>query len=91
MSDTAYGLIAAAAGLAVSFLNSRLTKSALEGGKSGLLLGLRAVISASFIALLFVLGTLTGIPLEPLLIGGAAGLTVGLAVFTVSLMKGRGR
>ncbi len=89
MVDVLYGIAAALCGIGVSYLNYRLTERLLDGGNGSLMkLSLRAVITALFIGLLFLAGSFLHLPMEALLIGGAAGLTLGLVFFTVKLLRG---
>ena len=88
MVDVLYGIAAALCGMGVSYLNYRLTERLLDGGNGSLMkLSLRAVITALFIGLLFLAGSQLHLPMEALLIGGAAGLTLGLVFFTAKLMR----
>lgn len=89
MHEVLYGIAAALCGIGVSYINYRLTKKLLDsGGSAALKLSFRAVITALFIVLLFLAGSRLSLPMEALLAGGAAGLTLGLVFFTVKLLRG---
>jgi hypothetical protein len=84
--DIYYGAAAAACGLLIAFVNYLIAKRALASGKMGLL-PVRTLITAAFIAALYFIGSALKINVAALLIGGAAGLTLGLVIFTVILIK----
>ena len=84
--DICYGAAAAVCGLAVAFVNYLIAKKALASGKMGLL-PVRTLITAAFIAALYFIGSALKINIAALLIGGAAGLTLGLIAFTAILIK----
>ena len=91
MHEVLYGIAAALCGIGVSYINYRLTKKLLDsGGSAALKLSFRAVITALFIVLLFLAGSRLSLPMEALLAGGAAGLTLGVGFFSVKLLRGAG-
>ena len=75
-------------GIAVSLVDYALMKKAMgEPDKLTVLLLLRTFIAAAAIALLYFIGKWTGVSLVPFMIAGALGLTLGLVVTTLILMK----
>ena len=87
------GLAAFAGGGLVSWVNflllRRLMNSRGEAGV-GFASPVRTLLSAAYLLLLYLLGRRTELSMGALLIGGALGLTVLLAVFTLRLTRGAG-
>lgn len=75
-------------GVGVSLVDFALMKKAMGVPEklSGFLL-LRTFISAAAVALLYFIGRWTGVQLLPFMIVGALGLTAGLILTTLILMK----
>ena len=83
-----YGLAAFAGGVLVSWLNYLVMKAILRrGGGAASASPLRTLVTVVFFVLLYLIGGKTGIPQIPLLVGGALGLTAGLAYFTRLLIR----
>lgn len=81
------------AGVGVSYVNYLIAKAAMKKGGFGLM-PLRTLILAAFAAALYFTGKALACGPAPLIIGGAAGATAGLIVFTALLVraaKGEGR
>ncbi len=84
-------------GALISWVNYLLLRRLLAGkGETGLAMAspVRMLLSAAYLAALYFLGKYTGLSSAALLIGGALGLTVTLALFTLRLsrsMKGQGK
>lgn len=92
--DFLFAAAAFAVGVLISFLNYLISKKTLASGSANYAAPLRSLLSAAYLIVLFFLGSKTSLPAFPMLIGGALGLTAGLALFTVLLMKkygGKGR
>ena len=84
-------VIAAAAGVLVGFLNSRITKAALKKGSSGYaLMPVRVIVSALFVAALFIITDKLGLPAS-VMIAGAVGLSLSLIAFSLLLIKNSGK
>ena len=81
-----------AGGFAVEFVNWLLTRSALERGSgAAMILPLRCVLAAGYLALLYLAGGALGADTTVLLIAAAVGLSAGLIVFTLLLMRNNGK
>ena len=83
-------LVAAAAfgtGVLVSFVNYLISKKLLQSGNTGFTATARSIVSAAFLIALFFIGAKTSLPAVPMLVGGALGMTAGLILFTVLLIK----
>ena len=91
------GLAAFFGGALVSWVNSLLTKLLLKKkGENGLSLiyPVRMVLSVAYLLLLYLIGKRTSLSSGALLIGGALGLTILLALFTRRLareLEGKGK
>ena len=90
MGDILPAVLAFILGLGVSFLNYIVTGAALKNGTRGMgIMPLRTLITAAFIAGVYFGGRALDVNTAALLIGAAAGLTVGLTVSTFVLMRNR--
>lgn len=91
------GLAAFAGGALISWVNYLLLRRFLRSkGETGLSLAspLRMLLSAAYFLALYLIGKHTGLNLYALLIGGALGLTILLALFTRRLareLEGKGK
>lgn len=82
-------LAAFALGVLTAYVNSRITKAALNKGKNpAAILPLRTLVSAGFIIIVFLISEKLKLDITYTLIGAALGATLGLIVFTVRLMPG---
>ncbi len=91
MKDLIPAALAFAAGVIVGFLNSRITKASLKKGASGFgLMPLRVLITALFMLALFLITNKLGLS-APVMIAGAAGLSLSLIIFTLLLIKEQGK
>ena len=88
------GLAAFVGGALVSWVNflflRRMMKSRGEAG-IGLASPVRMLLSAAYFVLLYFIGKSTELSSGALLIGGALGLTLTLAFFTLRLTRGTGK
>ena len=85
------GLAAFAGGGLISWANYLLLRRLMESkGAGGVTAAapLRTLLSAAYFVILYLIGKHTGLSLYALLIGGALGLTVALALFTRRLTRG---
>lgn len=83
-------VIAFVCGVLMEFANYLITRAVLSGKGSALaVLPVRTIIAGGFIAALYFIGKAAGTDLTRLMIGGAAGASVGLIVFTAKLLKGK--
>ena len=91
------GLAAFAGGALISWVNFLLLRRLMEGrGEKGILAAapLRMLLSAAYFLILYLVGKHTGLNLCALLVGGALGLTILLALFTRRLnreLQGKGK
>lgn len=84
------GLAAFAGGALISWANYLLLRRLMGSkGEAGLSLAapLRMLLSAAYFLVLYLIGKHTGLDLFALLIGGALGLTILLALFTRRLAR----
>ncbi|MBR3059519.1 MAG: hypothetical protein IKG89_02780 [Oscillospiraceae bacterium] len=84
------GLAAFAGGALISWANYLLLRRLMGSkGETGLSLAapLRMLLSAAYFLVLYLIGKHTGLDLFALLIGGALGLTILLALFTRRLAR----
>ena len=84
------GLGAFALGALVSWVNYRLLRRLMESrGANGVSAAapFRMLLSAACFVILYLIGKHTGLSLYTLLIGGALGLTIALALFTRRLTR----
>ena len=84
------GAAAFAVGFFISSINYFITGKILKSGRESALSAVspvRFLLSAALLCGLYFLGAKTSLSLYALLIGGAAGLTAGLVLFTLLLMR----
>lgn len=74
-------------GFGVEFVNYLITRAWLKSKGSPVMLVLRTLITGSFIAALFFIGSKCACGCAPLLIGGALGCTAGIIIFTLLLTR----
>lgn len=76
------------AGVAVSFINYLVSRAALRRNKdSALIFPLRTVFAAGFLILVYFVSKSLALSVNACLISGALGVTVGITVFTMILIK----
>ncbi|MBR0136132.1 MAG: hypothetical protein IJM18_08015 [Clostridia bacterium] len=78
-----------AGGVLAEFINSLITRRAMAGRASAALIPLRTLVTGGYMVLLYFISRAFGLNTAAALIGGAAGATAGLIVFTLILMKKR--
>ena len=80
-------LAAFSGGVLVSFINSRITRSALKKGRNPvLILPLRTLITAAYLTGVYLISVKLGADPAYTLIAAALGATLGLVIFTARLM-----
>lgn len=89
MSNVLFALPALLGGLVISLVNYFITRTAIKkGGAAFALAGpLRMLLCAAYLAALYFISRSTSAPPAALLVGGALGLSAGLAASTYILMK----
>ena len=80
-------LAAFAGGMLTAYINYLITRAFFINGKTGFALAPRSLITALFMACLFLIGAKTELNKYSLLIGGALGCTVGTLLFTFLLLR----
>ena len=80
-------LAAFAGGMLIAYFNYLITRAFLTKSKTGSAGLPRSMISAVFIACLYLIGVKTRLNMYALLIGGVLGCTAGTVLFTCLLIK----
>ena len=82
------GAVAFAAGAAVSFVNYLISRVLIaKTGSPSAASPLRSVLTVAFLASAYFIAKALEVSVPAVLVGGALGMTAGLAVFTVLLMR----